>query len=131
MRIVACVLAALLVLGGLAGCGSTDEGETGFAVQDPDLVATGSALFAEACSSCHAPDLRGTERGPSLLSSVYAPGHHADGAFLLAVRRGVPAHHWSLGAMPPVEGLTDADVEAIVAFVRERQRVEGFEPYPP
>jgi hypothetical protein len=29
------------------------------------------------------------------------------------------------------EGLTSEDVEAIVAFVREQQRVGGFEPYPP
>jgi hypothetical protein len=33
--------------------------------------------------------------------------------------------------MPPVEGLSTEDVEAIVAFVREQQRIEGFEPYPP
>jgi hypothetical protein len=33
--------------------------------------------------------------------------------------------------MPPVEGLSAEDVEAIVGFVRERQRIQGFEPYPP
>jgi len=33
--------------------------------------------------------------------------------------------------MPPVEGLTEEDVEAIIAFVRQSQREEGFEPYPP
>jgi hypothetical protein len=32
--------------------------------------------------------------------------------------------------MPPVEGLTVQDVEAIVAFVRQTQQTEGFEPYP-
>jgi hypothetical protein len=33
--------------------------------------------------------------------------------------------------MAPVEGLTLDDVTAIIAFVREQQRIEGFEPYPP
>ena len=33
--------------------------------------------------------------------------------------------------MPVIEGLSDADVEAIVAYVRDTQRREGFEPYPP
>jgi hypothetical protein len=33
--------------------------------------------------------------------------------------------------MPPIDGLTPEDVEAIVAFVRETQRIEGFESYPP
>jgi hypothetical protein len=30
-----------------------------------------------------------------------------------------------------VPGLTPEDVTAIVAFVRENQRIEGFESYPP
>jgi hypothetical protein len=33
--------------------------------------------------------------------------------------------------MPAIEGLSDADVATIVAFVRDGQRREGFEPYPP
>jgi hypothetical protein len=33
--------------------------------------------------------------------------------------------------MPAVEGLDEADVAALVAYVRENQRIHGFEPYPP
>jgi hypothetical protein len=33
--------------------------------------------------------------------------------------------------MEPIEGLSDDDLTAIIAFVRENQRIEGFEPYPP
>lgn len=62
---------------------------------------------------------------------MYEPGHHADGAFLFAVRNGSRAHHWSFGDMPPIEGLSPEDVEAIIAFVREQQRIQGFKPYPP
>lgn len=121
--------AVLLVLG---GCGSSGaSGDVDVPAQDPELVAVGGDLYAAACASCHGDDLRGTERGPSHLSEVYRPGHHADAAFLLAVRRGVAPHHWSFGPMPAIDGLTDADIEAIVAFVRDAQRREGFETYPP
>ena len=68
---------------------------------------------------------------PSHLSIVYEPNHHGDGAFVLAVQRGVRSHHWPFGDMQPVEGLDTNDITAIVAFVREQQRIHGFEPYPP
>ena len=99
--------------------------------QDPDLVATGAGLYAAHCAECHGTDLRGTDKGPSHLSNVYRPNHHGDAAFLLAVQQGSRAHHWGFGDMPPIEGLSQSDVEAIVAFVRERQRIEGFDSYPP
>ncbi len=122
-------MALVLLVTGCAGGG--DALETEIPAQDPDLVATGATLYEESCAECHGSDLRGTDQGPSHLSAIYEPNHHADAAFLLAVRRGSPAHHWSFGNMDPVPGLTDEDVEAIVAFVREAQRIEGFEPYPP
>lgn len=114
----------------VAACGesgSVDEAEP----PDPELVTAGGELYAQACASCHGADLRGTESGPSHLSEVYEPGHHGDAAFALAVQRGVTPHHWSFGPMPPIDGLTDSDVGAIVAFVRNVQLREGFEPYPP
>ena len=95
------------------------------------MVAEGAELYQANCASCHGTDLRGTDTGPSHLSVVYEPNHHRDGAFLFAVLRGVQAHHWPFGDMAPVEGLTPEDVGAIVAFVREQQRLNGFEPYPP
>jgi mono/diheme cytochrome c family protein len=113
----------------VAGCAGDSGAE--IAPQDTELVEAGSELYAANCARCHGSDLRGTDQGPSHLSVVYEPGHHADGAFLLAVQRGSRAHHWQFGDMPPIEGLSTDDVEAIVAFVRERQRVDGFEPYPP
>ncbi len=121
------VAAAILLLATACVVGS----DTDIEPQDPELVAAGADLYAANCSECHGEDLRGTDKGPSHLSILYEPGHHADGAFLFAVTRGVQPHHWSYGAMPPIEGLTTEDVEAIVAYVREQQRLEGFEPYPP
>lgn len=119
---------ALVLL--IAACSSQTR-DVDIPVQDPDLVAVGEELYAGNCAECHGADLRGTDRGPSHLSEVYVPGHHGDGAFQVAVLAGSPQHHWDFGPMPPVEGLSESDIEAIVAFVRETQRTEGFDSYPP
>ena len=126
-RVVVIAVALLVVSCG----GGAGESDTSIPPQDPQLVETGAGLYELNCAECHGRDLRGTATGPSLLSVVYEPGHHAEGAFLVAVLRGSPAHHWQFGDMPPVPGLGVEDVEAIVALVRDRQRTEGFEPYPP
>ena len=127
-RLIVTVLALLI-----AACGSSGSGDDLAAEippQDPDLVETGKELYAQNCAACHGADLRGTDQGPSHLSVVYEPGHHGDGAFELAIAIGSRQHHWDFGPMPPVEGLSDGQVEAIIAYVREQQRLEGFEPYP-
>ena len=126
MKVPVLILAVMAVV---TGCTATSA--ITIPVQDPDLVAEGEVLYAATCAQCHGGDLRGTGQGPSHLSEVYEPGHHADGAFLFAVENGSRAHHWSFGDMPPIEGLSPEDVEAIIAFVREQQRIQGFEPYPP
>lgn len=51
----------------------------------------------------------------------------AGGAIAMAVRNGVRAHHWNFGDMPPVRGLTEADVKAVTAYVRAVQRASGIE----
>ena len=99
------------------------------AVVMPDLSGTpllGKALFEQKCAECHGANLMGTDQGPPLLHPVYRPNHHADYAFLLAVRNGVRAHHWKFGNMAPVEGLTDANVGMIVQFVRTVQKANGL-----
>ena len=125
---------AATVIFTLAACGDSTEGgdgDTGIAPQDAELVSQGTDVFQASCARCHGADVRGTDNGPSLLSEVYEPNHHADISFLLAVQRGTPAHHWRFGDMPPIDGLTQEDVAAVTAFVRETQRTQGFEPYPP
>ncbi len=122
--------ALALTLALLAGCAGGEE-EKDSTADDPTQVAGGEGLYMANCAQCHGEDLRGTDQGPSFLSVVYEPGHHPDESFHLAVMRGVQPHHWNFGPMPPVEGLTTDEVDAIVAFVRDRQTAEGFEPYPP
>lgn len=118
--------AAFLVLG---ACAEGDE--TAAPPPNAAVLAAGQELYEASCAECHGVDLRGTDKGPSHLSEVYEPNHHADAAFLLAVQRGTRAHHWNFGDMAPVEGLDVDDVAAITAYVRSVQEEEGFEPYPP
>ena len=87
----------------------------------------GEAIFERNCAKCHGQDAKGTDQGPPLVHKIYEPSHHADVAFYLAVRRGVPAHHWPFGNMPPVEGVSDEEIAQIVAYVRGLQRAAGIE----
>jgi len=109
---------------GLGACGSGNDGTT---AEEPGPVAVGAEVYAEACASCHGADLRGTDKGPSHLSIVYEPNHHTDDSFRNAIANGAPQHHWNFGDMEPVDGLTDDEVEAVIAFVRAEQERQGFE----
>jgi mono/diheme cytochrome c family protein len=122
----AAAVATVAVLG-IAACG--DDGGSVSSGDGGD--GRGEALYQESCAECHGADLRGTDRGPSHLSVVYAPDHHPDSSFRAAVASGAIAHHWAFGDMPPVPGLTDDEVDAIIAFVREQQERHGLERYPP
>ena len=64
---------------------------------------------------------------PPLVHVIYEPSHHGDRAFLLAAQNGVRGHHWPFGNMPPVEGITQADVMDIVAYIRRLQRENGID----
>ncbi len=121
----------ILVIVGLVLSSCGEGGQPVATLSPDDLVERGALVYAANCAECHGADLRGTDRGPSLLSQVYEPGHHGDGAFQAAVARGSPEHHWDFGPMPPVPGLSIDDVEAVVALVRRTQQTHGFEPYPP
>jgi mono/diheme cytochrome c family protein len=116
----------LIAAGALATACGGDDGDTRRASPND-----GAVLYAENCASCHGGDLRGTDTGPSHLSVVYEPGHHPDDAFRSAIADGVRAHHWGFGDMPPVPGLSTAEVDAIIEYVRDVQQDQGYEPYPP
>ncbi len=120
----AIALSALLV----GGC---DRKAGDAAMADPGPVpaelADGERLFADNCARCHGALARGTEVGPPLVHVIYEPSHHADFAFQRAAQAGVVAHHWRFGDMPPVPGVTSADVERITAYVRWLQRKAGIE----
>ena len=64
---------------------------------------------------------------PPLVHKIYEPSHHGDAAFLLAAKQGVRAHHWKFGNMPAVEGVTQAGVLNIIAYVRALQKENGID----
>lgn len=97
----------------------------------PDTLSAQAALgkrgFEAVCAACHGENAAGKQGfGPPLVHRIYEPSHHGDMAFFLAAERGVPAHHWRFGNMPPQKGLTRADIANIVRYVRELQRANGI-----
>lgn len=117
------VLALAGITAALAACGSDGDSRVDELATDAD----GATVYAARCASCHGDDLRGTDRGPSQLSIVYEPGHHDDVSYRAAIRNGVRQHHWPFGDMPPVEDITDAQIEEVIGFIRGEQRRLGFE----
>jgi cytochrome c553 len=75
----------------------------------------GKRGFEAKCAACHGENAAGQNGvAPPLVHKIYEPNHHSDASFMLAAKNGVRSHHWNFGNMPPVEGLTQADVRYIV-----------------
>lgn len=91
----------------------------------PSTFAAGEALFNAHCARCHGLSAAGTDQGPSLLWRIYAPSHHSDESFYLAVRQGVRAHHWRFGHMLPIHEVAQDEVPPIIAYVRWLQQQAG------
>lgn len=87
----------------------------------------GKRAFDAKCAACHGANGAGTNgTAPPLIHFIYEPNHHPQAAFLSAALRGVPAHHWNFGDMPPVVGVTPDIVKFIEAYIREVQRENGI-----
>ena len=91
------------------------------------IAEAGRTAYDQRCLQCHGPHGAGSAAGPALVHSVYRPAHHADVAFVLAVRRGVRAHHWRFGDMPPQTDMSVYEIEAITRYIRELQRGNGID----
>ena len=109
--------------------GPSSAGEESTSVTIPEfsqIAQSGQIAYEENCAACHGINAAGTENGPTFLHAFYKAGHHGDGAFENAAKRGVRAHHWRFGDMPPVEDITDAEIRWIVKYVRELQAANGY-----
>jgi mono/diheme cytochrome c family protein len=94
-------------------------------VKVPELspvAEAGREAFSANCSRCHGEYAGGTGQGPPLVHKWYHPNHHADAAFFLAAKRGVPQHHWKFGNMPPHPQVGERSLQQIVQYVRELQQ---------
>ncbi len=131
-RLPAIVITTIILLGvGLVAWRAISSGDetVTVAVKVPrlsELAREGKGAFDKSCAACHGTDAAGSEKGPPLVHDIYNPGHHGDAAFLAAVKRGTPRHHWNFGDMPPQPKVTDDDVTAIVRYVRELQEANGI-----
>jgi mono/diheme cytochrome c family protein len=118
-----------LLVAVLAACesGTTnpDAGKSPANATPADLQ-VGETKFAANCAACHGPRAVGTKQGPPLVHKIYEPNHHADITFQRAAQNGVRAHHWEFGNMPKIEGVTAADVDHIIRYVRWLQREAGI-----
>jgi mono/diheme cytochrome c family protein len=81
----------------------------------------GEAIYGANCAQCHGDDLAGTERGPSLLAAAYRRDELPDAAIADAIRNGVDARLWDYGPMPANGALSDAQIDAVVEFLRAQQ----------
>ncbi|MGB5869481.1 MAG: cytochrome c [Albidovulum sp.] len=119
---------AVMIFAGLGKFEAGGEELSGTII--PDLTGAavlGQSVYADNCAACHGETLTGVEdKGPPFLHEFYLPGHHGDAAFFAAVVNGAQAHHWGFGDMPPVPGLTQAEIGAIVDFVRSVQKANGL-----
>ena len=103
---------------------------TGGPVRIPELsveAQAGKRAFDLYCARCHGESAAGGPAGPPLVHHTYRAAHHADVAFELAVRRGVRAHHWRFGDMPPEPGVARVEIVQITRYVRELQRANDIE----
>ncbi|MGO4999343.1 c-type cytochrome [Oceanisphaera sp. W20_SRM_FM3] len=114
-----------LVLVVIIGSRFLPNGESGLQNQQAQL-SQGKQAYNDNCASCHGADLKGTRQGPPFIHPVYEPSHHGDEAFYRAAANGVRAHHWRFGDMPPVSGVTQAEVGEIIGYIREQQRANGI-----
>jgi cytochrome c len=123
-----CLVTGSALLSLMSACESRPKPIQGF---DPGPVpadlADGERRYDESCRVCHGAFATGTEAGPPLVHRIYEPGHHSDAAFQLAVTRGVRAHHWTFGNMPPLPAMDSARIAAVTAYVRWLQRKAGIQ----
>ncbi|TMV13083.1 c-type cytochrome [Arenibacterium halophilum] len=140
-KILPAALAAVAIAGGayylarpsaLEPSAQPAQGEPLVSITVPEALSSdamiGKRAFDATCAACHGANASGKMGfGPPLVHKIYEPNHHADMAFVMAVQNGVRAHHWPFGDMPAQSGLTQADVGAIITYVRELQQANGIE----
>jgi mono/diheme cytochrome c family protein len=87
----------------------------------------GKDAFEANCAACHGINAAGQNGvAPPLVHKIYEPSHHGDRAFYMAASQGVRAHHWRFGNMPAIDRVSQDDVAAITAYIRELQRANGI-----
>lgn len=92
------------------------------------LAQTGRDIINTQCMACHGVDGTGfSKKGPPLLHPMYREEIFPDFHFKRVLREGRPQKNWRFGPMPSQPQLSDADMNGIIAFVREVHTATGVE----
>ena len=83
----------------------------------------GAGAYGANCAVCHGGDAEGASRGPSLVDPVYEGLSDAD--IRSAIRNGVEQQHFDFGPMPANAVQEDAQVDELIAFIRERGAIQS------
>ena len=82
----------------------------------------GRAVINSQCVECHGIDgTGGTPKGPPILHPMYRRAVYPDHHFKKMVREGKREKNWRFGPMPAFPDISDRDLDAVIAFVREVQ----------
>lgn len=116
------VLAALVAVV-LTASGGTDGPP---APGSPEQLALGEEVYDQSCATCHGPEARGGLAGPPLTHEVYEDLTDADIRTVIA--QGKPPTNWPQfeAGMAPVPNLSEDEVAAVIAHVRDVQRRAGL-----
>lgn len=109
-----------LLLGSLSGCDGGGDGRWAAFNPGPvpDEFERGERLYNSYCLSCHGRHGKGDGLGPPMLDSIYLAAVVPDERYFTAVRQGMNQRFYNYGAMPPLERVSDAEVAAIIPYVR-------------
>lgn len=99
-------VAVVVVVGGAGG-----DGPDGDAASDGPV--DGRAVYEQSCANCHAIDGAGAV-GPQLSDGRLAERYPDDGDLIEVIADGRP----DLGMPPFADALTDAEIAAVVEYVR-------------
>lgn len=115
------VLAAVVAVVLTATGGSDGPAAPGSAEE----LALGEEVFEQSCATCHGPEARGGLAGPPLTHEIYEDLTGAD--IRTVIERGKPPTNWPQfeAGMAPVPNLSDDEVAAVIAYVREVQAEAG------
>ena len=86
----------------------------------------GREHFAAHCGKCHGAYGEGTDLGPMLVHSLYAPKSFPDDRIVAAATEGATARHWPFGDMPAIETVSELQLAQITSFLREVQEANGI-----
>ncbi len=89
------------------------------------LMEQGRSAFARHCASSHGRLAGGTTSGPGLLGAPFGLSAMPDEAIRSAVLEGVPPRNDAYRPMGPSPEIAPGELDDIIAFLRELQRLQG------